>query len=40
MKLATYRRSERAVYDVAQTHLNEFENRPVDLYPENGGCHD
>ena len=36
MKLATYYRSERAVYDVAQTHLREFDTDTVDLYPEGG----
>jgi len=36
MNLATYRRTESAVYDVAQTHLPEFETQPANLYPEDG----
>lgn len=34
MNPETYQRSERAVYNVAQTHLREFEAERVDLYPE------
>lgn len=39
MNLAQYERMERMVYDVAQTHLSEFHERPFDLYPddEDGG---